>query len=254
MARKPPCKFLNQTNRTPKKHYNFTLIVVAYHWSSCMHMTKTLINWGTCNRSSINDPESKKIGPLNIVGWISPPSYQQPISFAIHKIKRTLEIYHIPIFWIITKWVQIYTTHFHSFHKVTNKSVSSLRKLDELMDYFQHKHNANEAHATSTSHNHSRVGFVVKMAWKSSFIFTTMCLYSSKIFLVGDNIEIHIVFTLHHNLFPFVSNNSASLHYSKCFLGEEEKYIYVECKNPSIFCTRGYLENICTIRLVCCVT
>jgi len=126
-----------------------------------------------------------------------------------------------------------------------------LSKLDELMDYFQHKHNANEARATSTSHNNSRVGFVVvKMAWKSFFIFTTMCLYSSKIFLVGDNIEIHIVFTLHHNFFPFVSNNSTSLHYSKCFLGEEEKYIYVEWKNLSIFCTGGYLENICTTRLV----
>jgi len=110
-----------------------------------------------------------------------------------------------------------------------------LSKLDELIDYFQHKHNANEAHGTPTGHNNSKVGFVVKMAWKSSFIFTTMCLYSSKIFLVGDNIEIHIVFTLHHNLFPFNSNNSASLHCSKSFLGEEEKYIYVECKNPSIF-------------------
>jgi hypothetical protein len=129
-----------------------------------------------------------------------------------------------------------------------------LSKLDEFMDYFQHKHNANEAHATLKSHNNSRVGFVVKMAWKSSFIFTSMCLYSSKIFLVGNNVDIQIVFTLHHNLFPFVSNNLASLHCSKCFLGEEEKYIYGECKNPSIFYTRGYLENICTIRLVLCVT
>jgi hypothetical protein len=125
-----------------------------------------------------------------------------------------------------------------------------LSKLDELMDYFQHKHNANEAHATSTSHNNSRVSFFVKMAWKSSLIFTIMCLYSSKFLLVGNNIEIHIVFTLNHNLFLFVSNNSTSLHCSRCFLGEEDKYIYVECKNPSSFCTRGYLENICTIKLV----
>ncbi len=40
--------------------------------------------------------------------------------------------------------------------------------------------------------------------------------------MVGDNIEIHLVFTLCNNLFPFVFNNLTSLHYSRCLLGEEK--------------------------------
>jgi hypothetical protein len=41
-------------------------------------------------------------------------------------------------------------------------------------------------------------------------------------FLVGDNIEIHLVFTLCNNLFPFVFNNLTSLHFSRWLLGEKK--------------------------------
>lgn len=90
------------------------------------------------------------------------------------------------------------------------------------------------------------------MACKSLFISTTNGLYSSKNPLIGNNIEIHLVFTWCNILFPFVSNNSTSLHCSKYLLGEEEKQVYVECKSLSIFCIRGCFENVCTIKLIMC--
>jgi hypothetical protein len=91
------------------------------------------------------------------------------------------------------------------------------------MDYFQHGHDVIEAHTTSTPRKISKVVFATRMAWRSLFISTTNGLYSSKNPLIGNNIEIHSVFTWDNILFPFVSNNSTSLHYSKYLLGEEEK-------------------------------
>ncbi len=55
------------------------------------------------------------------------------------------------------------------------------------------------------------------------FIFIINGLYSSRTFLVGNNIDIHLVFKLCNNLLSFVSNNLASLHWSKYLLGEKDK-------------------------------
>jgi hypothetical protein len=63
------------------------------------------------------------------------------------------------------------------------------------------------------------------MAWRSSFILTIKDMYFTTTFLVGDNIEIHLVFTLQSNLFTFVSNNYVSSHYSRCLLGEKDKFM-----------------------------
>jgi hypothetical protein len=57
--------------------------------------------------------------------------------------------------------------------------------------------------------------------------------------LVGKNTKIHLVFTLQSNLFTFVSSSYASLHYSRCLLGEEDKLMYLICKRPSKFYTKG---------------
>jgi hypothetical protein len=78
---------------------------------------------------------------------------------------------------------------------------------------------------TSTSHKNSKKKFAARMAWRSLFIFTTNGLYSSRSFLVGDNIEIHLDFMLCNDLFPFLFNDSTSLHYSKYLLGEEKKNV-----------------------------
>lgn len=62
-----------------------------------------------------------------------------------------------------------------------------------------------------------------------------------------------------HNLYiaqqcvNFFSNNWASLHCFKVFFGWK-KNVYVECKNPSSFCTRGCLEKVYTIELIWCAT
>jgi len=76
---------------------------------------------------------------------------------------------------------------------------------------------------TSVSHKNSRVGLATSIVPRSSCIFTTRDLYSASTLLARNNIDIHLVFTLHSNLFPLVSSNYASFHCSKCLLGEEEK-------------------------------
>ncbi len=63
----------------------------------------------------------------------------------------------------------------------------TLSKLDKSMEDFQHGHDVIEAP------------------------------------LIGNNIEIHLVFTWCNILFPFVSNNSASLHFLKYLLAKEKK-------------------------------
>jgi hypothetical protein len=90
------------------------------------------------------------------------------------------------------------------------------------------------------------------MAWRPSFILTTQVLYSSRTMFTKNNTKIHLIFTLWSSLFPFVSNNYANLYYSKCFLGEKEKWAYVVCKRPSIYCTKGYIYiyNVWITRLV----
>jgi hypothetical protein len=93
----------------------------------------------------------------------------------------------------------------------------TLSKLDKSMEDFQHGHDVIEAP------------------------------------LIGNNIEIHLVFTWCNILFPFVSNNSASLHFLNYLLAKEKKK-YVECKSFSIFCIRGCFENVCTIKLIMCAT
>jgi hypothetical protein len=123
------------------------------------------------------------------------------------------------------------------------------------MDYFQYGQNENEANDNlNVTQGFNLVAFVVWMAWKSSFILTTKSVYSSITLLTKNNIKINLIFTLHSSLFPFISNNSTNLHSSKFLLGEKENYVYVECKRLLSFCTKGYLENICITKLVCCAT
>lgn len=60
---------------------------------------------------------------------------------------------------------------------------------------------------------------------KSSCIFTTRILYFVRIHLVGENMEIHLVFTLQNNFKPLVSSKLAKVPYSKYLLGEDEKCV-----------------------------
>jgi hypothetical protein len=76
---------------------------------------------------------------------------------------------------------------------------------------------------TSTSHKNPRIVRIALMAWRSPFIFTTKDMYFTMTLLVGENKKIHLIFTLQNILFSFVSSSYASLHYSRCLLGEEDK-------------------------------
>jgi hypothetical protein len=88
---------------------------------------------------------------------------------------------------------------------------------------------------TSMSQIYYRLVFVVATICKSSCIFTTRVLYFVKNYLVGNNMEIHIIFTLWSSFRPLVSSNLARVPCSKCFLCEDEKYVYVVCSNPPVY-------------------
>lgn len=155
---------------------------------------------------------------------------------------------------IIIQRVQIFTTHIQNPNRVTKNTNLALSKLDKFMDFLQHGHDAIEAMITSTSHKNSKIVFIAKMAWRSLFIFTTNGLYFSRSFLLGDNIEIHLVFMLCNDLFPFIFNNLTNLHYLRYLLGEDKKKCMWRCNSLSSFCTKGCLKNVCIGRLVLCVT
>jgi len=88
---------------------------------------------------------------------------------------------------------------------------------------------------TSMSQIYYRLVFVVATICKSSCIFTTKVLYFVKNHLVGNNMEIHLIFTLRNNFRPLVSSNLAIVPCSKIFLCEDEKYVYVVCSNPWVY-------------------
>jgi hypothetical protein len=54
--------------------------------------------------------------------------------------------------------------------------------------------------------------FVATTQFKSLFMWTTRILYLENIFFIGDNIEIHLVFTLHSNFRPLVLSSLTSCH------------------------------------------
>jgi hypothetical protein len=101
-------------------------------------------------------------------------------------------------------------------HKVTNKTNTTLSKFDKFMDYLQHGHDAFETH-DNFNITQKFQSFFCKWdnTWRSLFIFIINGLYSSKMLLVGNNIDIHLVFRLCDNLLSFVSNKLASLHWFK---------------------------------------
>ncbi len=97
----------------------------------------------------------------------------------------------------------------------------------------------------------------VRFCWtaticKSSCIFTIVILYLIKIHLVGDNMEIHLILTLWSNFKPLVSRNLAKVPFSKGFLDEDEKYVYVIYNNPSSLPIKGWVEKNYIIRFVRC--
>jgi hypothetical protein len=88
---------------------------------------------------------------------------------------------------------------------------------------------------TSMSQRYWRLVFTVATICKSSCISTTRVLYSVKTHLAKNNMDIHLIFTLRSNFGPLVSSNLARVPCSKCLLGEDEKYVYIMCSNPSSF-------------------
>jgi hypothetical protein len=45
-------------------------------------------------------------------------------------------------------------------------------------------------------HNNSTMVLIASMAWRSSFILITKDMYFMRTIFTGDNIEIHLIFTL----------------------------------------------------------
>jgi hypothetical protein len=97
---------------------------------------------------------------------------------------------------------------------------------------------------TPTSPKNPRIDLIALMAWRSPFILITKGMYFTMTLLVGENTKFHLIFTLQSNLFTFVLSSHASLHYSRCLLGEKEKLMYLICKRPSSFYTKGCLKNV----------
>jgi hypothetical protein len=60
--------------------------------------------------------------------------------------------------------------------------------------------------------------------------------------------DIHLVFTLQSNKKPLVSKNLAKVPFSKCLLGEDDKYVYVIYNNPSSLLIRGCVKKIYIIK------
>jgi hypothetical protein len=62
--------------------------------------------------------------------------------------------------------------------------------------------------------------------------------------------EIHLIITLRSNFKPLVSSNLAKVACPKCLFDEDEKYVYVVCKNFSGLLTKGKVIIICMGRLI----
>ncbi len=173
------------------------------------HNKKTFMR-GIWNGFGTTSLGSKK-NIFNVGGYINPQSYEQPTIATIDYICKTFELFiNVLFLWIIIQCVQICTTHHPCLHKVhTNVSrfwanlIRSLITSNMGMMHMRPK-------TTSTSYKNSRVGLVALIIPRSSFIFTTKDLYSINTLLARDNINIHLVFTLWNNLFPFVFINCAS--------------------------------------------
>jgi hypothetical protein len=147
------------------------------------------------------------------------------------KFKYALNIF-IPYFFYITKYMYNSTQHILA---IVPKSYANMSQF--CANFI----------STWTTLNRSMMQvnlITISMSqryWRLIFVINSFSppKFYIEICLIGENMEIHLVFTLWSNFRPFLLRSVGRMSCSRCLFGEDEKCVYMVCNNPSSLSTKG---------------
>lgn len=129
--------------------------------------------------------------------------------------------------------------------KIINKDVFALCNFDQCMHYLKQKRDTwGNLRMNSMSHKTFKFFGTTSFFALRKWIFTINEQYSMYTHVVGNNMEIHFIFTFLINLFPFMFIRSTNFWIFINFFGLWVMKAYRFCKMPFSQCTRSRFNKI----------